>query len=98
MRYDPNKNDYSILSNLPLEAWYSFDVVSYDAYVFIYGGSSNGRWSNRGFVYDTAYDRWESMPSMKRARRRCACAILIIPDTNLRRADGEGAPDLDDAL
>lgn len=75
-RYDPLKDDYIIMSTLPLSDWFCFDVCTRGPKVYLVGGKVDGVFSKAFWSYDTALDEWERLPDMHRQRRRCAVAIV----------------------
>jgi len=81
LRYDPVKDNYLRLSNLPIDEWHCFDVAVLhphcaSTFIFVHGGIVNGKWVKPLFRYCAASDKWKQLPSMKSARRRCASAII----------------------
>lgn len=81
LRYDPSRDDYLRMSNLPIDEWHCFDVAvlhprSASTSIFVHGGIVNGKWDKPLYRYCAASDKWLQLPSMKSARRRCASAVI----------------------
>lgn len=81
LRYDPARDDYLRMSNLPIDEWHCFDVAvlhpcSASTFIFVHGGIVNGKWAKPLYRYCAASDKWLQLPSMKSARRRCASAVI----------------------
>ena len=80
-RYNHIEDSYEKLSALPLPEWFCFDVVAIDLDIYAVGGAQKGKWSNAFYRYKTESDVWEELPRMRKERRRCAAAVVRIPDT-----------------
>ena len=79
-RYDPSRNIYEILvHSLPLFNWYCFDMTTINQELYFHGGNIDGKWSNSLWKYNPYLDTWKELTPMKRVRRRCSAAVLIIP-------------------
>ena len=74
-RYDPLKDEYKQLSDLPLKEWFCFDVCSRGTKVFLVGGKETGRFSKAAFSYCALSDAWARLPDMNKQRRRCGVSI-----------------------
>lgn len=79
LRYEVEEDRYTMLSPLPLKAWYCFDVVAVGPYVYLIGGALSGKWTKAFYKYDTEMDEWTAMPELLRERRRCAAAVVMAP-------------------
>jgi hypothetical protein len=81
-RYDPILDSYNLLSALPVINWHCFDAKADSTddgdgrFVYLVGGSSNGKWGDFAYRYDAQEDSWLCLPPMPQAKRRCACAIV----------------------
>mmetsp|Transcript_14448 Transcript_14448/g.21718 ORF Transcript_14448/g.21718 Transcript_14448/m.21718 type:complete len:368 (-) Transcript_14448:139-1242(-) len=77
-RYDPEDDSYTRLSDLPVFDWHCFDATAISStQIVLLGGAAGGKWSKVVYKYDAQNDTWEDMPSMKQAKRRCACAAVL---------------------
>jgi len=71
-----SSNDYVKLADLPEHQWFSFDVSSFGRRIFLVGGSIDGAWSTKSWIFDTMTCSFTEMPSMLTPRRRCAAATI----------------------
>ncbi|KAF0689088.1 Aste57867_19360 [Aphanomyces stellatus] len=76
LRYDPSKDTYTVVADLPLPGWFCFDAKACGNDVYVNGGIANGVWSKAFYVFDTLSSMWTELPSMQTARRRCAAALV----------------------
>jgi hypothetical protein len=69
---------YVKLADLPEHQWFSFDVSSFGRRIFLVGGSIDGAWSTKSYIFDTMTCSFSEMPEMLVPRRRCAAAVIEI--------------------
>jgi hypothetical protein len=79
--YSPDTDTYVKKGKLPLRDWHSF-AVTHNALIdpdgfYVVGGKSEGAWQTKAYRYNVVSECWEALPSMKTARRRTACALVM---------------------
>ena len=78
LRYDPAKDTYEKLSELPLPDWHGFAATSIGTEIYVLGGATKGQWSSDAFCYNVADGTWKKLPSMKAVRRRTAAVAVTM--------------------
>jgi len=73
-----SSSSYVKLAELPEHQWFSFDVSSFGRRIFLVGGSIDGAWSTKSWIFDTMTCSFTEMPSMLTPRRRCAAAVIEV--------------------
>ena len=80
VRYLIDEDKYIDLSPLPCEEWFCFDVTSSGYLIYVHGGNIKGKWSKAFYSFDVRTNVWNELPEMIRPRRRCAAAMVSIPN------------------
>jgi len=81
-RFDPRAGDagsYTKVGPLPLPEWYGFALAPVGNDIYVFGGSTKGRWTNQAWRFDTRSLVWHTLPPMTSVRRRCAAAACFLP-------------------
>jgi hypothetical protein len=89
-RYDPRQDLYEkLVDTLPLLNWYCFDMTTINQELYFHGGNVNGKWSNVLWKYHPYLNTWKELTAMKKVRRRCSAAVLVVPKEVETVADEE---------
>lgn len=80
---NPMDSTYEWIGSLPIADWFCFDVSCISTVVFLNGGVTNGQWLDCMYAFDVKSRTWKEMPPMLRQRRRCAAAVVHIPEQDI---------------